>query len=440
MNVARALEPVALPEGWTPLHDAVLRDDHPSAEALLAEGADARAATRTFGVWGVPYAEELVEPECFATVTFHAAATPMHLAAGLGHVAMMARLHRAGADLNAQDSLGATPLHLAASEGRVEAIRWLLEQGVALDRVTSFAMRLNRHEQMTALHAALESGSLAACELLVAAGLSLNDRTPHGRGALFFAARGGSVEVLEYLLRHGIAPDESGAYCNHPLHEAVKAKHHDFASRLLALGADPDSDNQNALREALFWDDVKMRDILLAAGAKPTQWESLSEAAHGNDLVAVTRMLAAGVDTKHRYVLRAVEAATLFGRHAVMEALLAAGISPEGTEEARRPLYQVLEHDVLSLMDAGVDLQPYLRTALCLVEAGARLDIRDPEGNTPLVQLMRWEGAEPCIEAMIARGANPYEHMTDGRSAMSIARAEWPARVALLEKTMHPAD
>jgi hypothetical protein len=50
---------------------------------------------------------------------------------------------------------------------------------------------------------------------------------------------------------------------------------------------------------------------------------------------------------------------------------------------------------------------------------------------------MRWEGAEPCIEAMIARGANPYERMTDGRSAMSIARAEWPARVALLEKTTH---
>jgi hypothetical protein len=38
---------------------------------------------------------------------------------------------------------------------------------------------------------------------------------------------------------------------------------------------------------------------------------------------------------------------------------------------------------------------------------------------------------------MIARGANPYERMTDGRSAMSIARAEWPARVALLEKTTH---
>jgi hypothetical protein len=108
---------VVLPEGWTPLHDAVLRDDHPSAEALLAEGADARAATRTFGVWGVPCAEELVEPECFATVTFHAAATPMHLAAGLGYVAMMARLLAAGADLNAQDSLGDAAQSPRANDG-----------------------------------------------------------------------------------------------------------------------------------------------------------------------------------------------------------------------------------------------------------------------------------------------------------------------------------
>lgn len=217
----------------------------------------------------------------------------------------------------------------------------------------------------------------------------------------------------------------------------MRAKHHAFAERLLALGADPDGDNQNAMREALFWDDVKMRDILLAAGAKPTQWETLAEAAHGNDLVAVKRMLAEGVDTKHRYILKAVGAATLFGRHAVMEALLAAGISPEGTERPRRPLCEVLGQDVLSLVDGGRDLKPYLRTALCLVDAGARLDVRDPEGNTPLVLLMRWEDAEPCIEAMIARGANPYERMTDGQSAMSIARAHWPARVALLEKTQH---
>jgi len=54
-----------------------------------------------------------------------------------------------------------------------------------------------------------------------------------------------------------------------------------------------------------------------------------------------------------------------------------------------------------------------------LVEAGARLDVR--------------EG----LQAMIARGANPCERMTDGTSAMSLAKAHWPARVALLKKTAH---
>ena len=429
MSGGRALVAAGLPEGWTPLHDAVLRDDHPGAEALLGEGADAQAAIRTFGVW--EWTDRI------ETVVFHPASTPMHVAAGLGHAAMMARLLRAGADPNAPDSFGATPLHLAASEGHVEAIRWLLEHGVALDRVTSFAIGMSRHEQMTALHAALEAGSLAACELLVAAGLSLTHRTPYGRGALFFAARGGSVEVLEYLVRKGTAPDEAGAYRNHPLHEAVKARHHAFAERLLALGADPERDNQNAMREALFWDDTRMRDIFLAAGAKPTPWETLADAAHGNDIVAVKAMLAAGVDTKHRYILKAVEAAALFGRHAAIEALLAAGIGPEGTAEARRPLHVVFEQDVLSLVEVGADLTPYLRSARLLVEAGARLDVRDSRGNTPLVLLMRWDDAELCIEAMIARGANPYERMADGTSAMSLAKTHWPSRVALLEKTAH---
>lgn len=173
MNEVQGPAPEDFPEGWTLLHDAVLRDDLPCAEALLAEGADARAASRNFCIWectGTPPPEEPVVHGGNPMGGFSVGTTPLHVAARLGHVALMAPLLRAGADPNALDRCGATPLHLAASGGRVEAIRWLVEQGVALDCVTTFATGMSRHEQITALHAALESGSLAACELLVAAG------------------------------------------------------------------------------------------------------------------------------------------------------------------------------------------------------------------------------------------------------------------------------
>lgn len=442
---------VALSEtGWTPLHAAVLAADHARVEGLVSEGADVLAKTRALlaSRWmgGYPTQSGMGQLP-WGTLegtnghVFDIGATPLHVAASVGDVAMMERLAASGAKSSVVDSVGATPLHLAALGGHVEAIRWLLAKRVKVDRpiMTSKSV-IFRDRGMTSLHAALRSGSLAACELLVAAGLRLTDRTDYGRGALFFAAWGGSVEVLEYLVQNGIAANETAAHGNHPLWNAVEGKHHAFAERLLALGADPEGDNQNALRWALIFDDMKMRDILLAAGAKPLPWPDIAEAANGNDVIAVKAMLAAGVDTKHRYVLKAVEAAAWRGRHAVMEALLAGGLSPEGTAGPRRPLHDLLRANIPNLIEVGEDLQPYLRTALCLVEAGARLDIRDPEGNTPLVLLMRWENAEPCIEAMIARGANPYERMTDGRSAMDIARAEWPSRVALLEKTAHPAD
>ena len=61
MNEVQGPAPEDFPEGWTLLHDAVLRDDLTCAEALLAEGADARAASRNFCIWewtGTPPPEE----------------------------------------------------------------------------------------------------------------------------------------------------------------------------------------------------------------------------------------------------------------------------------------------------------------------------------------------------------------------------------------------
>ena len=430
--------------GWSALHDAVLQGDAAAVDALLEQGADTNAKTLLASRWigGYPSHRAMGEApwgtlEGTTGHVFDIGATPLHVAARLGDVAMMERLFGAGGKPSVVDSV-ATPLHLAALGGHVEAIRWLLGKRVKVDRPIMTTKSVVFHDRgTTALHAALASGSLAACELLVAAGLRLTDRTDYGRGALFFAAIGGSVEVLEYLVRSGIAPDETAAHGNHPLGNAVGGKHHAFAERLLALGADPEGDVQNALRWSLIFDDMKMRDILLAAGAKPLPWPNISEAANGNDVIAVKAMLAADVPPKSKDAEFAVEAASWRGRHAVMEALLGAGLSPEGRAVRPRPLHRVLDQNIPNLIEVGEDLNPYLRTAVCLVEAGARLDIRDPEGNTPLVLAMRWEDAEPCIEAMIARGANPYERMTDGQSAMSIARAEWPSRVALLEKTAH---
>ncbi len=56
-------------------------------------------------------------------------ATPLHLCAAAGYVALMAEFVVAGADINARDLVGHTPLFVAAYRNRYDAVKYLLGAG-----------------------------------------------------------------------------------------------------------------------------------------------------------------------------------------------------------------------------------------------------------------------------------------------------------------------
>ena len=58
-----------------------------------------------------------------------AGATPLHLAAGAGHLALAEALLEAGADVNATDLQGRTPTGLAVQAGHDEIADLLREHG-----------------------------------------------------------------------------------------------------------------------------------------------------------------------------------------------------------------------------------------------------------------------------------------------------------------------
>ena len=144
-NVAAS---AAEPDGTTPLHRAVHRNDLKAAEALIRAGADVNAVNR----YGVP---------------------PLSLAATNGNAAMLELLLKAGANPNAAQSEGETALMTAARTGVAAAVKTLLAHGADVNAKESW-------RGQTALMWAAAEGHAETIQLLLEAGAQINARSNAG--------------------------------------------------------------------------------------------------------------------------------------------------------------------------------------------------------------------------------------------------------------------
>jgi ankyrin repeat protein len=209
-------------DGSTALHLAVQHNDVTRVGALLAAGADAKAANR----YNVP---------------------PLYLAALNGNAAIIGRLLDAGADPNATAYEGQTMLMTAALSGRADAVRLLLTRGAKVDAVEPY-------KRQTALMWAAAEGNTEAAAVLLEAGASLSATSAGGFTPLLFAVRNAHVETVALLLSRGanvddVAPDGSSA-----LSMAVVNAYFELASMLLDRGADPNiKDPRGSPLHAVAW-------------------------------------------------------------------------------------------------------------------------------------------------------------------------------------------
>jgi len=219
---------VALYAQPLPLIDAVEQDDLPAVAALLAQGADAKAAN-THG------------------------ATPLYLACLNGSTAVIDLLLKAGADPNGASPEGETVLMTAARTGRPEAIKLLLARGAAVNKQESW-------RGQTALMWAAAEGHVAAVQLLIEFGADHRARSTGGFTPLLFAVRDGRLEAVKALLQAGADVNDalpartkrpSGSSTTEPstiragstaLHLAVANAHFELAALLLDRGANPNAD------------------------------------------------------------------------------------------------------------------------------------------------------------------------------------------------------
>ena len=208
-SVSNAVEP----DGTTALHHAVQRADADAVRALIRTGVNVNAKNR-YGI------------------------APLLIAATVGKAAILEQLLQAGADPNTATPEGETALMTAARTGEAASVRLLVTRGATVNAREAW-------KGQTALMWAAAENNADAMKILIEAGGELDARSKSGAFTpLLFAVRAGHVEACRLLLDAGVNVNEPMTDGTSPLVLAIVNAHYQLASVLLEKGANPRADAQ----------------------------------------------------------------------------------------------------------------------------------------------------------------------------------------------------
>jgi ankyrin repeat protein len=423
-------------DGTTALHWAVRADDLETTDALIRAGAQVTAASR-HGVTPLYIAADqgnaamirrLVTAGADANGTDISGDTVLMAAARAGNADAVRALLDAGAKVDtAEPQVGHTALMWAVREDRPELVKILLAKGASLELKTRTGARPAARppgagggshgvgivrggvppqgEQtpapggMTALSFAAREGRLDAARLLIDAGADVNAPEANGIGPLLMAISNRHTPVAALLLSRGANANAADWWGRTPLWSAVDVRNLDLDSRTLDNGVERAP--MLELIEALI---AKGADINVRVKEFPPQrrymmplgslaWVDFTgqtpfvRASLSADVPLMKLLLAKGADPN---------IATFNGTTALMAA---AGVnwvigqtyseSPAMWIEAVKLCLELgAEVNAVNTMGLGAVHGAANRGSDDIIELlarhGARLDIKDKEGRTPI--------------------------------------------------------
>ena len=435
-------------DGTSALHWAVRAGESAVTTQLIRAGAHVNAANR-YGVSALSLAARSGRADLIdllltsgasvktAESTLPEGQTLLMLAARTGKVDAVKRLIAAGSDILARETrTGTTAAVWAASSNHADALRALAEAGAdlnVLSKVTNYPHTQNgvllsgleegvsyvgqtvlpRGGWSAVMYAARE-GATSAIRSLAEAGANLNLTDPEGTSALIIAIINGHWEAASALVEKGADVNLGDIKGMTPLYAAIDM--HTLGDTfgrpyppapviegsvgmiklLLAKGADPNARLKGPILKRVY----DAGDNRLGEGATP-----LMRAARKCDVTVMTLLLEAGADPK------------LAQKSGNTPLMLAAGaVTSNGDETQRISEEQALAAIKIGLA-AGIDVNAtnsagdtVMHTAATtngglhsvlrfLAQSGARLDVKNTGGRTPLEAAQR---ARQPNEATIA--------------------------------------
>src|SRR5436309_7693594 len=341
----------AAAQGVSALADAAMRQDTRAVRALVERRVDVNAP----GQDGTPALHWLVRADDLDTARLLIAAgadakranrygvTPLYLACSNGNAEMIRVLLDAGADPNAADPTGETPLMTAAAAGSLDAVRLLLDRGAAVDAK-------DPEFRQTALMIAVRENHPPVVQLLVERHADVNAKTRTGNTPPWVLPN--SIPGFGHgvgIVRGGL-PDRGSRYLIpgglSPLLYAARDGRLESARILAAEGADINQADPNGITPLLMAITNNHMDVARFA------------IDHGAE----------------------IDIADWYGRTPLWAAVEVRNMDVDNAEPFENGVDREPVLDLIKvLLDRGSD--DIIRF---LVGKGARLDVKDKEGRTPL--------------------------------------------------------
>jgi ankyrin repeat protein len=402
-------------DGTTALAWAAHRDDLDMAELLIRAGANVNAAN-DFGI------------------------TPLSLACTNGSAAMVEKLLQAGANPNAALSTGETALMTAAHTGDVEAVKSLLTHGAGINAKES-------KRGQTALMWAVAENHAEVARSLIEHGADVHARSKRGFTPLLFAAQQGNLDSARILLAAGANVNEAAKNDGAALVVASASGHEEFSIFLLDNGADPNAADGYGIT-ALHYTVLRGLSILGGVRFRPDTSESvLSYLFRPNMRGLAKALLEHGANPNARIVkappfphsrplVMSPVGATPFLLAAasydadLMRILAASGADPLlATEEKTTPLIMAAGlGEGLGKLAARTEEED--RSALEAVKLAVHLGADVNEANDTGLTAMHsaaYVGADAIIQFLVDKGAKVDVKDKFGQTPLSVAERIIPA-------------
>jgi len=279
----------------------------------------------------------------------------------------------------------------------------------------------------SALHWAVRAGDASTTEMLIRAGARVDAANRYGVTPLSVAARIGRADLIDLLLKSGASVKSAEATLPEGqtlVMHAARTGGVDAVKRLIAAGSDVNAHETRTGTTALVWAAVSNRPdavrALAEAGADANIQSKVTSYPHTQNGV-----LLSGVEEGVSYVGQTV--LPRGGWSAVMYA------AREGSADAARALADAGAN--LDLMDPEgttaliiAIINAQWETASVLIEKGADLNLADIKGMTPLYAAVDMhtlgdtfgrpyppapviEGSIAIIKMLLAKGASPNAHL-----------------------------